>query len=186
MKTIVFDTETINTKAKSAGVLPASLANIEMMPVIIEIACIKYDEDFNEIDRLDSLVDPCCEIPAETTAITHIDNDMIVGAPTYAQLFPRLVDFFLGVECVVAHNLNYDTQVIARENKRLGKEYQFPYPYISVDTVKMSQRLTGGTRLKLGLLHKELFGEIHKDAHRAMPDVEALSRCYQELVKRGF
>ncbi len=183
---IIYDTETVNQKANSAGVLPASLADLEMQPTVIEIAAIKLNEDLEEVDRFDHLVDPCMTIPEETTKITNITNDMIVGKPTYAALFPQLVDFFLGVKTQVAHNINYDTQVLIRENKRLEKEHHFPYPPVVVDTVRMSQQLSDGKRLKLTDMHKLLFGEPFKNAHRAMADVEALTKCYRELKKRGF
>jgi len=42
-----------------------------------------------------------------------------------------------------------------------------------------------GHRLSLSALHEELFGEPFSGAHRARVDVDALTRCFNELRQRG-
>ncbi len=173
---IILDTETTNLAAPEA-------APIEQQPWVTEFAAIKVDDKLKEVERLEFLCRPKVPIPAEAVQITGITNEMVKDKPPFSAFVPRLIDFFLGERCMVAHNMSYDATVLRHELNRLGRVTAFPWPPVQICTVEQTLSIKG-FRINLGDLHLELTGKPHKDAHRAMADVEALYRVVKELRKR--
>lgn len=176
---IVFDTETTDLTQPEA-------APIEQQPHIIEFAGIKLDDKtLKEIGRMEFLCKPPVIIPPESVKITGITNEMVKGKPPFVSYIPLLVDFFLGEWVLVAHNLSFDVTILRYSLSRYGRVTSFPWPPIQICTVEATLNMKG-FRLNLGVLYKELTGEDHKDAHRAMPDVEALAKVVRILRKKGI
>lgn len=177
MITVVFDTETTNLAMVEA-------ANIEQQPRIIEFAAIKLDANGDELERLDLLVDPGMPIPEEAQRITGITDEMVKGQPRMPAIWPRIANFMVGANVLVAHNLPFDLSVMRYEAERLGKLTAFPWPPRQICTVERSLQLKG-YKLNLGDLYELAFGERFSGAHRAMVDVEALVKCYLWLKSQG-
>lgn len=176
---IILDTETNTLTAPEA-------APVEQQPHIIEFAAVKLnDVSLKETGRHEFLCDPRIPIPLESIQITGITNEMVKGLPPFVHFLPALIDFFLGERIVVAHNLAFDLSVIKWELYRLARVTAFPWPPEQICTVERTMHIKG-YRLTLGQLHLELTGKEHKDAHRAMPDVEALVRVIRALRKKGI
>ncbi len=175
---IVFDTETTNLTSPEA-------APIEQQPRIIELAAIALDDKLKEVRRFEFLCNPKMPIPLESIKITGITNEMVKGAPPFVAFLPDLTDFFLGERTVVAHNLSFDLAILRYELQRLGKVTAFPWPPDQWCTVEKTVAMHG-YRMKLGDLYKELTGKEHREAHRAMADVEVLVEVVRALRKRGL
>lgn len=60
---------------------------------------------------LDTLVRPSFPIPDEAAAIHGISNAMVAGAPTFADVLPRLLEALRG-RYLVIYNLTYDLQIL--------------------------------------------------------------------------
>lgn len=175
---IVLDTETTNLTAPEA-------APIEQQPYIVEFAAIKLDfKSLKEIDRMQYLCKPPIFIPQSSIDITGITNEMVRGMSPFVANIPRMVDFFLGTRYIAAHNLNFDINVLRYELGRFNRVTSFPWPPNHICTVERTMHIKGH-RLKLADLHEMLVGKEHKEAHRAMPDVEALVSIIRALRKRG-
>ena len=175
---VIFDTET-------TGLVEPEPTPLDKQPRIIEFAGIKLNKGLEEIERLEFLVDPGIEITPLITKITGISNPMVRGQGNFAIHFEKLQKFFVGVNEFVAHNLMFDHDMLSFELKRIDKLTQFPWPPVRTCTVEKTHHLNG-YRLNLTKLHQHCFGKEFKGAHRAMPDVEALTRCYIELKKKGL
>jgi DNA polymerase III epsilon subunit-like protein len=176
---IVIDNETTHLTVPEA-------APIEQQPSVTEFAAIRLDDKtLKEVNRMQFLCDPRVPIPPESIAITGITNEMVKGRPPFSAFFPALVDYFLGERTVAAHNLSFDIAVLRHEINRLGRVTAFPWPPVQICTVERTINLKGH-RLNLGDLHLLLTGKEHKDAHRAMADVEALCRVIRALRKKGL
>lgn len=174
---IIFDTET--TK-----LIDNTLQPLKLQPKIIEFSALKIDDQSLEvIGELDQLLDPKETLIQEVKDVTHIDDDMLKGQPTFPEFLPQLEQFFLGQEAMVAHNLGFDRSVMFFELKRLDRVWNFPWPHQHICSVERTEHLCG-RRLSLTDLHKHLFNEEFPEAHRAMHDVQALYKCYRELVER--
>jgi DNA polymerase-3 subunit alpha len=178
MSIIIFDTET-------TGFLAASAAPIEFQPFLIDLACIKLDENLNPIDTLTIRMKPPVLIPAEASKVNGIYDKDVVSCMPFAFWYPVIAKFFTGGEVQVGHNLNYDQMVIWYELNRIGKTLNFPWSFKSIDTVEVcSQQF--GHRLNLTDMHLWLFKEGFELAHTADADCKITTKCFIELIGRGM
>ena len=179
---VAFDTET-------TGLIKPNVVELDKQPEIIELYMAKLihrtDGVIEQIDEIDTFLTPKGIISEEITRITGITPLMVKGAPTFREVFPQLAEFHVGVNAWVAHNCAFDTAMMANEISRIGKIVHFPFPPRKICTVQSSMSIEQ-RRMTLSNLHKELFGELFEGAHRAKVDVQAMIRCYKELVKRGM
>lgn len=173
---IVFDTETTG--------LPKPLGNkLEDQPKIIEICCVKLDDNLEVIDSYETLINPEQEIEPKITQITGITNDDLKGQRTFKEVYAELAEFFLGVDILVAHNLPFDRSLLSFELERLDKLRNFPWPIHHICTVQKSMKIEG-YRLNLGKLYHIATGKEFVDAHRARADVDALCECFRYLIEQ--
>lgn len=175
---IIYDTET-------TGLIANSAIPLKDQPQIIELFALKLsiEPGLPEIGRWHSLF-YVKEVPAEVTKITSITTEMVREAPTFAQMYDSLCEFYLGTLWTVGHNLSYDRDMLHMELRRLNMVCQFPWPPKHLCTVEATEHLEG-FRLGLSVLHERLMGEGFDSAHRAQSDVEATSRCLRKLVEQG-
>ena len=174
---IIFDTET-------TGITKTSIIDLSKQPKIIEFAAIKLDDKtLEEIDRIDFLVNPEMQIPAGASKVNGIYNKDVDGQKTFSSHFGELAKFFLGEKFLIAHNLEFDINMLKYELMRIGREAQFPFPPAQICTVNKTFHINN-YRLSLGKLYQHLFNEELQNAHRAMGDVESLTRCVKELIKK--
>jgi DNA polymerase-3 subunit epsilon len=72
---------------------------------------------------LDTLVQPVgVTIPKEATAIHHITDEMMVNAPLWSEVFPKLVTILKG-QRVVIYNAAYDWPLMASQTRRAGLDF---------------------------------------------------------------
>jgi DNA polymerase III alpha subunit (gram-positive type) len=183
---IIFDTETTDLISNTG--LP-----LRLQPKVIEIYAKKIHldpgkfggvEDWEDVSDINFLVNPMVPIPKESSDITGITDDMVKGCDPISVVWPHIVDFFKGANFMVAHNLAFDRQIMAFEQKRIDENSVFPFPKGQICTVESTMHLKGH-RLNLQALHELLLGERFEAAHRAKNDVLALERCFKVLWERG-
>ena len=174
---ILFDTET-------TGLPKPSAAPLDKQPYIIEYYGVKIDNDFQILDEFETYIKPPIDISEEITKITGINDNDLVDAKEFKDVYDGLCEFHLGVDTLVAHNITFDTTMLSLELRRLDKLINFPWPKNHICTVEKSLHLKG-FRLNLTRLHQELLNKGFEDAHRAKNDVFALVRCFHALVERG-
>lgn len=173
---IIFDTET-------TGLIRNGFVELSKQPQIIEFAAIKLDDKtLEEIERIDFLVNPGKKLPPKITEITGIKDFDLINEKPFSHHFPKLVMFFFGEKYSFAHNHAFDTGMLSLELRRLKKQYQFPWPIRQICTVSATYSLNN-YRLNLSRLYYHLFKKEFKNAHRAMADVEVLTKCVKELIK---
>ena len=189
MKIIIFDTETTG--------LPQKDASLAVQPYLTQFAAITYD--FNpqtrhlvEHSRFDSLIKPPIAIPAESSRITGITDQLVQNCPTFAQIAEEIRNLFAFSDAAIAHNLEFDRLVISYELERAGFSTDFLPPEIydsmenTRDLCKLSGRSGGYKAPKLMELHQFLLGQSFEEAHNALKDVEALARCVKVLLTQGY
>lgn len=173
MSIIIFDTET-------TGLPKAQIVPLDQHPQIIEFAGIKLNENLEEIDRLTFLCNPLKTLPFEITKITGIKDSDLKDKKTFEEHFEELCEFFKDSTVCVAHNISFDKYMMDTEAKRLEKEFNWPSKLIC--TVNRTLSISG-YRLTLTKLYDYLFHSTFS-AHRAMDDVEALTKCFKELLNK--
>lgn len=134
---------------------------------VTEIAIIRFKAG-GEIERWQSLINPCVPIPAEIQALTGITNAMIRDAPRYADVCDEVRRMLEGA-VFVAHNARFDYGFIKNEFRRHGESFTADV----LCTVRLSRKLypdADGHGLDALIARHGLIGF---DRHRAMGDTEA-------------
>jgi len=167
---------------ETTGLLRASERPLEDQPYITEIYALKRQGKKKLFFH--SLIKPPIPIPEEVVKITGITDEMVKDAPSFAQIYVNLFQFYLGVNVLVGHNVSFDAGVLEYELKRIDRVTRFPWPPQWFCTVEQSFSIKG-RRLKLSELYLMATGEEFKGAHRAREDVEALAVCYDWLQEQS-
>ena len=108
---VVIDTET-------TGLDPADARIVEVGAVRIQGGRI-LDGAYSH------LVHPGIPIPKISTAIHHIDDSKVAGAPTFAEIWPELRKL-IGGSIVIGHTIGFDLAVLKRECQRAGHSFDQP------------------------------------------------------------
>ncbi len=102
---------------------------------VTEIGIVRVIEG-EVVEEWSSLVNPECSIPEAIQALTGITNDMVRGAPTFAELRREVMQRLEG-SLFVAHNARFDYGFLKNEFKRL----QMPFRAEVLCTVRLSRRM---------------------------------------------
>ena len=143
---------------------------------IIEIGAVKV-ENGKIIDRFSSFVNPQVPIPYRIEELTHINDNMVIDAPTIEVVLPQFLSFCEG--CVmVAHNADFDVSFIKRKSEILGLEFNPTY----VDTVAMARYLLPSlNRFKLDTVAKAV-GVNLDNHHRAVDDAACTAEIFVKFI----
>lgn len=141
---------------------------------IIEIAAVRV-RDGKITETFDSLVKPGIPIDGAASAITGITDKDLAGAPSFAELWPRIREF-VGTDVLVAHNgYHFDFPILSRMVESAGDEFSA----ITFDSLPLARDLVPTSR-KLGDLARH-FGVDPGNSHRALDDTRALALVMLEL-----
>jgi DNA polymerase-3 subunit epsilon len=135
---------------------------------ITEIGVIEVD-GFEVSSEWSTLVNPGAAIPAPIQALTGITNEMVAGAPRFAELAGELYERLAG-RLFVAHNARFDYGFLRREFDRAGRKYMAR----TLCTVRLSRRLYAGhsSHSLDSLIARH--GIECKARHRALDDADAV------------
>ncbi|RKN86483.1 PolC-type DNA polymerase III [Paenibacillus ginsengarvi] len=145
---------------------------------IIELAGVKM-QDGKVIDKFESFVNPHEKIPYHISQLTHITDDMVVGAPELEDVLPRFIEFAQG-SVLVAHNARFDIGFIQEFCKRLGLPLMtnpvldtLELARIQYPTLKNHRLNTLSDKFKVSL----------DNHHRAVDDSAALGQVLFHMLK---
>ena len=140
---------------------------------IIEISALRVIDGV-ETDSFSTLVSCDKPIPKAASRVNGITDEMLKGAPSCHDAIASLIDF-VGNDILVGHNANrFDRVFLERDVRRFG-DLSLQNDWI--DTLAMARRLYPGERASLAVLC-EKFGIVNEQAHRALSDCRATSKCY--------
>lgn len=129
------------------------------------------------IDKFTSLINPEEEIPRYITALTGIDNRMLEDAPKFHEVAKKVEELTRDA-IFVAHNVNFDYNVLRNEFRELG----FEYTRKKLCTVRLSRKLIPGLfSYSLGRLCDSISIPI-SNRHRAEGDTDATVILFQRLL----
>jgi DNA polymerase-3 subunit epsilon len=164
---VVFDSETTGLNAAKGDEI------IQLAGVRIVNGKTVPDETFDE------LVDPQRPIPASSTKIHGITDDMVRDAPTITAIAEQFHRFCR--DCVlVAHNAPFDLEFLRKSERECGIRFDNPI----LDTVLLSAIVFGVTDdHSLDALAARLDIEIQKELrHTATGDSVATSEAFRKLI----
>ena len=164
---VVFDTET-------TGLHP------ERGDEICQIAALRIvNGRVVPTEEFDTLVNPGRVIPAASTAIHHITNDMVDIAPSIKTVGAQFHSFARG-SILVAHNAPFDLEFLRRKQTIIGKEFSNPV----IDTVLLSAVVFGqDAEHTLDAVCDRLGIYIPDDVrHTAMGDTIATAEAFLKML----
>jgi len=144
---------------------------------IIEVAMIKFDEKTYEvIDTFNSLVNPWIEIPDLISNITNIHDDDVANAPSFEDLKAEITEFVWDLP-LLGHNVYFDIDFFLNHWIDINNN-------IAIDTFFLANFLAfNASSLNLEMLCN-LFWVWFEWAHRALNDVKATIKLFEELNKK--
>lgn len=126
------------------------------------------------VDEFQTLINPQRSIPPNITRITGISDEMVAGAPVFAEIAEQF-RMFMGDAIFVAHNVNFDYGFISAEFAMIDQRFRHP----KLCTCASMRKLYPGHRsysLKNLCRTYDISLESH---HRALCDARAAA----ELLK---
>lgn len=163
---VIFDTET-------TGLNP-------QVDEICQIAAVRLvNGKITRNERFNMLVNPGRRIPAAATAVHHITNEMVEGAPDVAEALSRFHAFAAGA-VLVAHNAPFDMSFLRRREAEIGKRFDQPI----LDTVLCSAILYGqSAEHTLDALCARLHIPIPEEArHTAIGDAIGTAEAFRKMI----
>lgn len=163
---VVFDTET-------TGLNP-------QIDEICQIAAVRVvNGKLVAQERFDMLVNPGRKIPATSTEVHHITNDMVTDAAPVNEALSRFHTFAEGC-ALVAHNAPFDMAFLRRRERAIGKRFDQPI----LDTVLCSAILYGqSAEHTLDAVCDRLDITIPEaDRHTAIGDAIATGEAFRKMI----
>ena len=189
MKVLIFDTESTGLPVEEKDPFHYP----EYWPRLVQLAWILADDE-QILQEEGYLIAPeGFTIPRSATEIHGITNERAQeeGRPLQEilSLFSQALE---QAEVIVGHNVSFDRSMVTAEFARLKQNA----PILglpshctmktTVEICKIPSKGRGYKWPKLMELYEHLFNESFEDAHDALADVRACSRCYFELKRQGL
>ncbi|TAG11950.1 MAG: DNA polymerase III subunit epsilon [Sphingobacteriia bacterium] len=146
---------------------------------ITEIAIVLHNG--TEIEgRFESLVNPFQPIPPFIVGMTGITNAMVMAAPSFAEIAPKIFQL-LSNRVFVAHNVNFDFSFVKHHLQQSGFDLQT----LKLCTIRLSRKaFPGFPKYGLGHLCRQLNIPIH-NRHRAGGDALATAEVLDLVLKNN-
>lgn len=160
---VVFDVETTGLNASDK---------------IIELAACKIEGGVIR-EHFSTLIDPEMFIPASSTKINLITNQMVVDAPPIEEV---IGDFYKFCEncALAAHNIEFDHGFVTRA----GAGFGYIFDHKQFDTCIMARELIPGlSNYSLGTVCRAL-NIVNETAHRALSDAVATAKVFIKLADK--
>ncbi|MBQ9796732.1 MAG: PolC-type DNA polymerase III [Clostridia bacterium] len=150
---------------------------------ITEIGAVKI-KNGEVLDRFNTFVDPEVPIPDDIVKLTGITDEMVKGAPKYAEALKAFFDF-IGNDptrerqpLLIAHNANFDIGFIRHFAKEAGLPFDNPY----LDTVALSRYINPELNKHTLDAIANAYNLGNFNHHRACDDAEMLANIYFRMI----
>lgn len=177
---LILDIETTGKPIRN----DALISDLNNWPRIVEIAWQKYSHDHVLIEEYNSIIFPKeFEIPLDSSNIHGISTKFAIdNGRDIEQVLLRLNDTLTNVELVVAHNIDFDINILKSEYFRLGLGSNLQNKEFLCTMKSSINYCAGGSQIqnKYPSL-KELYYKIFQtnfENHNAILDVRATSKCF--------
>jgi DNA polymerase-3 subunit epsilon len=142
---------------------------------IVEVAVVRVRGDGKVVEEFSTLVDPRDEVRGQE--FHGIGDSDTVGAPTAAQLVPRLSRLLSGA-VVVSHNLDFEQRFLAAELVPAG----LPAGQSGLCTLRALRSQLDLDRYSLPKASYQLSGDWPTGQHTALGDARACAKLLVEMI----
>lgn len=147
---------------------------------VIEVGAIRFTLD-QVLGMYESLIDPQCEIPAESMAIHHITPEMLQGKPKEHEVIQDVMQF-IGRATLIGHGISFDLQLLDEAARRSGHSSSL-ITRPAMDTLRLARLYGQSPKNSLEALRHH-FAIPPETAHRAMDDAIVNMKVFKALVKQ--
>ena len=168
----------------------ASYKDTSNWPRLVQIAWILSDDNLNIISKKSFIIKPTFTIPQSASLIHKITTQKALEEGEPIEYVLQLLQNDIN-RCtdIVAHNLQYDLNVIACEfyRKSLNSALFDKQQICTMEETTNYCAIDGkyGYRWpKLSELHRKLFECNFEEAHNASVDIDVTFKCFKELVAK--
>ena len=148
---------------------------------IVEVAALLFEKG-QVTDRFVSYVNPGIAVPAEVSAVNHISNEMLEGAPVPQAVYPDLLHFLgdaaVGNTLICGHVTAFDLSFLCRELSLLGLSADFRF----VDTRRLAVENPDLQSHSLAAV-AQYYGISHEHAHRAEEDAAVSGKILLRMLQ---
>ncbi len=185
---IFFDTETTGLPKN----WKAPVEDLDNWPRLVQLAWIVYDSNKSFVHSEEHIVYPSgFQIPEAASNVHGITTQKaILEGENIDFVLDQFYNDLNSCSHIIAHNLNYDINVMGAELLRNNKANILPDKkgictmLSSVDYCALPGRY-GYKWPSLSELHIKLFNKDFENAHDAMSDISATADCFFELEQRS-
>ncbi|HBA86807.1 MAG TPA: hypothetical protein DCZ75_02135 [Geobacter sp.] len=163
---VVFDTETTGLQI-SQGDKVVSISAVRIRRGRVQNA-----------DIFHTLVNPGRHIPAESVVFHHIEDHMVLDAPSMSEVYPQFVKY-IGDSVLVAHNAAFDKKCLDMAAAEAGLP-QVDNPIL--DTLFLSVGLHSGTEGHSLDAMAERMGVTIEGRHTSLGDARATAQVFLGLM----
>lgn len=153
---------------------------------LIEIAYIIYDENKNIVKEVNNLIKPDNFI-ITNQYIHGISNDnALENGKDISEVLDELNNDLNNIDIIVAHNINFDINIILSECYRKNKiELIDKLKSIEKEcTMEIGKHYMKTYRSpKLVILYEHLFHKSVDQIHRALSDTQICAECYYKMLE---
>ncbi len=188
---LIFDTETTGLPKR----WDAPITDTDNWPRCIQIAWQLHDEMGHCIESEDYLVKPeGFNIPYDAEKIHGISTELAEEqGVALIEVLKKFNDALNKTKFVVGQNVKFDLNIMGAEFVRedvVNQLQELPVLDTCTEHTASLCQIPGGRYGKFKLptlseLHAFLFGKGFAEAHNATADVEATTRCFFELIRKG-
>ena len=139
---------------------------------IIELSAVKF-ENWIPTEIFETLINPQTNIPSAASAVNHITDDMVSGAPLISEVMADFNSFVEGFN-IVGHNINYDLEFLNADGAVFDEKTKF------YDTLWIAEKVLTSPKTKVwnNELKKEEYINIH-DIDVQNYKLETLAKYYK-------
>ena len=171
---VVFDLETTGLSPERDGIVEIGALRIRDGRVVTE-------DPYQTLVRPQNSLGESVTIPWRAERIHGISNEMVVAAPSIAQVLPEFLEW-AGDAPLVAHNIGFDSGFMRAAARHCGLRWA---PQREICTVQLSRRAFPRERRhnldslagRLGLSFSP------QGRHRSLGDVEVTAAAYLRLLE---
>jgi DNA polymerase-3 subunit epsilon len=146
---------------------------------IVSLAAVRLQgPELRRNEVLDFLINPGRRIPAVSTAVHGISDRMVLEAPAYAEVAPKLMTALKGM-ALIGHHTVFDLAVLRRASAAIGIDWQDP-PWLDTALLYSALRPEASV-FDLDYVAEQLGVPIH-GRHTALGDAMATAEIYLKLL----
>jgi len=149
---------------------------------MIELGYMVYDSNNNKIKEFNKIIRPC-NFEITNSHIHGITNEQAINEGiNIIDALKELEQDLKYTDTLIAHNINFDINIILSEASRgkCSKLVEYLHKKVKKCTFKLAQNIYK-KNFKLVNLYSHLFNKEIVQEHRALSDVKILVDCYYEL-----